>query len=70
MFQKKTDEIFSCMPNVFDIVDDVLIAGFNEQGKDHDVILEKVLWVCKQAKLKLNKDKCLFRCTGIPFLGR
>ena len=46
MFQKETDEIFSSMPNVFGSADDILIAGFNEQGKDHDETLDKVLWRC------------------------
>ena len=66
MFQK-IDEIFSSMPNEFSIADDNFIAGFYEQGKDHSDTLEKVLWICRQANLKLNKDKCLFRCTSIPF---
>ena len=24
------------MPNVFSIADEILIGGFNEEGKDHD----------------------------------
>ena len=56
------------MPNVFSIADDILIAGYNKQDKDHDETLDKVLRVCKQANLKLNKGKCLFRCTNIPSL--
>ena len=55
------------MPKVFNIADDILIAGFFKQGKDHSDTLDKVLWVCRQANLKLNKGKCLFRCTCIPF---
>ena len=58
------------MPNVFDIADDILIAGFDEQGKDHDETLYKVLLVCRRANLKVNKGKCLFRCTSIPFFGK
>ena len=54
------------MLNVFSIVDDILMAGFDEQGKDHDATLDKVLRLCKQANLKLNKDMCLFRFTYIP----
>ena len=68
MFQKKINELFSGMPNVFDIADDILIAGFNEQDNDHDETLGKVLRVCRQANVKLNKDKCLFRYTSIPFI--
>ena len=33
MYQKKTDELFSGMPNVFDIADDILIAGFDKLSK-------------------------------------
>ena len=45
MFQKKIDELFSGISNVFAIADDILIVGFDKQGKDHDKMLEKVLWV-------------------------
>ena len=69
IFQKKIDVIFT-MPNVFHISDDILIAGFDKQSKDHGETLNKVLRICRQANLKLNKDDCLFRCTGIPFFGK
>ena len=65
MFQKKIDELFIGMPNLFGIADDILIAGFDEWGKDHDETLEKVLQLYRQVNLKLNKDKCLLRCTRI-----
>ena len=58
------------MPNVFGIANKNLIAGFDEQGKDNNETLEKVLQVCRQTNSKLNKDKCLFRCTSIPFFGK
>ena len=67
MFPKKIGELFSGIQNVFSIADDILIAGFDEQGKDHNTTLDKVLRVCRQANVKLNKDKCLFTCTSIPF---
>ena len=56
LFQKKMDELFSGMSNVFVIADDILIAGFDELFKDHDETLEKMLQVCGQANLKLNED--------------
>ena len=43
MFQKKIDELFNDIPNVFGIADDNLIEGFNEDSMDHDVRLEQVL---------------------------
>ena len=58
------------MPNVFSIANDILIADFDEQGKDHDETLEKVLQVCRLVNLKLNKGRCLFMCTGFPSLAR
>ena len=35
MFQKKIDELFSGMPNVFTIADDIIIVGFDELGRDN-----------------------------------
>ena len=70
MFWKKIDDLFSSMPNSFNIVDDILIAGLDEQGKDHDKTLDKVVQISRQANLKLNKDKCLFRCSSFPFFGK
>ena len=57
------------MPNVCGIADDILIAGFIDQGKDTNTKLDKVLKIYRQANLKPNKDKCLFRWTSIPFFG-
>ena len=67
---KKIDEIFSSMHNVVSMNDHILIASFDEQGKDHDATFNKVLRICRQTSLKLNKGKCLFRCTSITFFGR
>ena len=63
------DKSFSGVPNVFGIAD-ILIGGFDEWSKDHDQTLEKVLWIDRQANLEHNKDKCLFRFTSIPLLGK
>ena len=57
------------MTNMFGIPDDILMTCFGELGRDHDAALDKVLGICRQANVKLKKDKCLFRCTSIPFLG-
>ena len=50
----------------FGIADDILIAVFNDISREHDATLSKVLRICRQANLKLNKDKCLFMGTNIP----
>ena len=36
MFQSKIDEMFKDMPNVFGIVDHLLVTGYEADGKDHD----------------------------------
>ena len=70
MFQQKIDEIFNDMPNVFGITDDILVLGYNDDGRDHDDTVCKVLQRCSKVNLKLNKDKCHSRCTSVPFFGK
>ena len=67
MFQCKIDEIFSNMHNVFGIAEDILVIGYDENGADHDAAVHKVLWQCEEVNLKLNKEKCHFRYTSMPF---
>ena len=57
------------MPNILVTTDDILIVGYDADGKDHDRILRQVIQVGHQENLKLNKNKCHFRCTKIAFLG-
>ena len=67
--QKKKAEIFKNLPNVFGITDGNLVLGYDSDGKDDDSTLSRVLEICRQVNLKLNKDKCHFRCTQISFFG-
>ena len=69
MFQQKTDEIFNDMPNVFGILDGILVVGYDNDGRDHDEMVCKLVQRCSKVNLKLNKDKCHFRCIYIPFFG-
>ena len=69
MFQHKIDEIFNDIPNVFGIADDILVVGYDKDGSDHNKAVYKVLRQCQDVNLKLNKEKCHFRCTSIPFFG-
>ena len=54
---------------MFGIADDILVAGYEADGKVHDETIWKVLQRCRQVTLKLDKDKCHFRCTSVPFFG-
>ena len=65
----KIDGIFSDMLNIFGITGDILVIGYDENGADHEAVVHKVLRRCKEVNLKLNKEKCHFRCTSIPFFG-
>ena len=69
MFQHKIDEIFNDMPNVFGTADDILVIGYDKDGKDHDKAVYNMLRQCQDVNLKLNKDKCHFRYMSIPFVG-
>ena len=69
MFQCKIDEIFNDIPNVFGIADDILVIGYDKDGTDHDKAVYNVLRWCQDVNLKLNKDKCHFTCTSLPFFG-
>ena len=40
MFPKKIEALFSDISTVFGITDDILIAGFHADEKDHDARLE------------------------------
>ena len=67
MFHRKIDEIFNDIPNVFGIADDILVIGYDKDGADLDEAVYNVLRQCQDVNLKLNKDKCHFRCASIPF---
>ena len=43
MFQRKIDEIFKDLPNVFGITDDFLVVDYYRDSKDHDDTLQRVL---------------------------
>ena len=55
MFQRKLDEIFIDLPNIFSIADDILVVGYDIDGKDHDDTLHRVLQVCRQQGLFFGK---------------
>ena len=69
MCQHKINEIFNDMLNVFGIADDILVIVHDEDGTDHDKAVNNMLKCCKKVNLKLNEDKCHFRCMSIPFFG-
>ena len=43
MFQRKIDELFHKLLIIFGIANDILIAGFDNLGRDHNEKVDKVL---------------------------
>ena len=68
-YVSEIDELLEGLPNVFGIADHILIAECDNMDRDCNATLNKVLRICRQTNLKLNKDKCFFRCMSIPFTG-
>ena len=46
MSQHKIDEIFNDMSNMFGIADDILVVGYNDNGRDHNETVHNVLQRC------------------------
>ena len=46
MFQEKIDQIFKELKNVSGIADDILIAGYDDDGTDHDKTVCRILLIC------------------------
>ena len=66
-FQYKMDQIFGPMAQCCGITDDLAIYSYSEE--DHDCALFQVLDMAKHVGLRFNPDKCIFKCTQIPFFG-
>ena len=54
-FQRKIDNLSQGLPNVFGISDDTLSTGFDDMGRDHDAVVNKMVKICRQANLSHNK---------------
>ena len=48
MFPWKIGKIFKDLPNVFGIAHDILIVGYNTDGKNHDGALTIVMQICHE----------------------
>ena len=47
MFQRKINEIFNDIPNIFGIADNILVIGYNKDGADHNKAVYNVLSQCQ-----------------------
>ena len=59
---EKIKKLLKDFPDVFDIAEDILVAGYNEDCTDHGTTLLKVLQKFIKEHSILNNNKCNFRC--------
>ena len=66
-FQRLMDRVFFDLPYSFVYLDDLLVAS--RCIEDHRRHLREVLGRLQQNGLVVNKEKCVFGCSSIEFLG-
>ena len=50
IFQRKIDEIFKELPNIFGITNDIPVSGYDDDVKDHENTLSRVFLSNMQKK--------------------
>ena len=69
VYQYKVDSHLEGIKNCMAIADDIIIFGFRDDGKDHDVTVRQVLDKVKAVGMRFNPSKCQFRKTSVKFFG-
>ena len=69
MFQSKTKETINDMSNVIGIADDILVIGYDKDGKDHNEAVYNMLRWCKDVNLKLMLCNPKFICKNNRYFG-
>ena len=69
MVQQEIDKIFKNLPNIFGIADDILVVGYDPNGKRSGRNAATGVKNMQTGELKKLKDKCHFRCKSVPFFG-
>ena len=69
VFQRKLDTIFSNIPQVACIADDIMVIGYNEDHSDHDRAFSKLLYMGQMNNIKLSYGKLQHKKTQVDFFG-
>ena len=69
VFQRKLGQCFGKIDQVIVIADDIMIAGKQQNHKDHDIALTSLLETVRRCNIKLNFDKLQYKKTEVGFLG-
>ena len=67
LFQRRINQILSGLDGVFCLIDDILVMGKN--AKKHGERLFAVLQWIRDARVTLNREKCVFHQSSVKFLG-
>ena len=66
-FQRRLSTALEGLKGVSVVADDILIYG--KDRAEHDENLRKILKRASKCELKLNKKKCRFHMTELPYIG-
>lgn len=73
IFQKHLNQVLEGLAGVICIADDIVVYGcgdaIEEAQRDHDSNLANLLKRCREKNIKLGRDKSVFNCAEIPFMG-
>ena len=67
VFQKSMSQHFSDLEGVETDIDDIIVHA--ETEVKHDQRLHSVLERCEKINLTLNKEKCVFKCKEVTYIG-
>ena len=67
VFQKRMSQHFSDLEGVETDIDDIIVHA--ETEVKHDQRLHSVLERCEKINLTLNKEKCVFKCKEVTYIG-
>ncbi|KAK2713107.1 hypothetical protein QYM36_011715 [Artemia franciscana] len=66
-FQRRMEEAFEGIQGFSVIVDDIIISG--KTIEEHDANVRSALIRAREKGVKLNLQKCVFKCNSIPYFG-
>ena len=70
IFQQKIEETLKDLLNVLGSAHDILIVGYDMDSRDPNRMLRQVIHIFHWENLRLNKNKCHFKCIRVPFFGK
>ena len=70
VFQRKLDQCFGHLKNVIVIADDIMVVGKQQNHRDHDMALTKLLNMARECNVHLNYDKLQYKQTEVDFFGK